>query len=94
MGSGIERVIKECDTLDALDEALQIVSNLNLRESVSVLDVEAFYNSKFEPTEEQKNRLNDLVFRAISAKRPKVILCMGDVRLKDRKDNDRIKLIT
>jgi hypothetical protein len=91
---GIERVIKECHTFDALDEALQMVSNLSLREKVSVLDVEPFYNSKFKPTEEQKNMLNDLVFRAISAKRPKAILCMGNVRLNDRKDNDRIKLIT
>jgi uracil-DNA glycosylase len=71
-----------------------MVSNLSLREKVSVLDVEPFYNSKFKPTEEQKNMLNDLVFRAISAKRPKAILCMGNVRLNDRKDNDRIKLIT
>ncbi|KAF2187931.1 hypothetical protein K469DRAFT_769809 [Zopfia rhizophila CBS 207.26] len=65
---GTKRVVKECHTLDALDEALRAVLNSSLVDGASVLDVEAFYNSNFEPT---------TVFQAISAKCPNVILCMG-----------------
>jgi hypothetical protein len=71
---GIGVVVKECRSLDALTEALQITASLSLMHDVSVLDVEPFYKSKYDPSKEQKDELEELVLRAICAKCPTVIL--------------------
>jgi hypothetical protein len=74
-------VVKECHTLDALQEAIRGLLKLSLVDDISVLDVEPLYNSKFELPTEQKEVIQGLLFQAIIAKQPQIILCMGDASI-------------
>ncbi|KAK6810554.1 hypothetical protein RU639_013756 [Aspergillus parasiticus] len=79
---GAHSVILDCDTLNALQEGIQIASNgaLSLINHVSVLDLRPFIWSKLKDNleEDQLVKLYDLVIEAICAKRPDTILCMGN----------------
>ena len=80
---GIDRVIADCPTLDSLKEGIHICSNgrLRLKDAVSVIDLRPFFRKELQPTlsAREKEELNNLLFLAIKAKNPQVILCMGDV---------------
>lgn len=83
-GKGVDFVIADCNTLDSLDEGIRIGSEgkLGLNNGVSVLDLRPFLSR------EKHSRIQDpctweelygLVFSAIEAKQPRVLLCMGKV---------------
>jgi len=80
---GINSVIATCNTLDSLSEGIQIGSkgHLILKDDVSVLDLRPFLPKRLQPTlrDSEWEALNDLIFSAIEAKKPEVLLCMGDV---------------
>ena len=77
---GMVMVVDECPTLAALREALAILG-LGLEDSVSVLDVRPFLPKKSEPSRANTlDELNELTCQAIRAKRPDVVLCMGEVK--------------
>ena len=81
--NGIDHVIADCATLDALNEGIQIGSEgkLCLKNGVSVLDLRPCLPQTFHHNLDEENwrELYDLVFSAIEEKRPDVILCMGAV---------------
>ena len=81
--SGVDAVIEECRTLQVLDHGFKLVSegSLSLTNGVSVLDLRPFL-AKDDHTELtcKWEHLYDLVYEAIAAKKPDVLLCMGKVR--------------
>ncbi|KAF2664849.1 hypothetical protein BT63DRAFT_443179 [Microthyrium microscopicum] len=77
---GIQAVISDCPTLSILDEGLSNISGLSLTCGVSVLDARPFFNEEIDKLNEQQwHQLKYLVFQAIDAKRPDVLLLMGTV---------------
>lgn len=76
---GVKRVIKDCNTLEALDEGLRIGSNkaLSLSGEASLIDLRPFLSKNDYVSEEQLAKLHRLVFSAIEAKQPNVLLCMS-----------------
>lgn len=80
---GVNCVIADCKTLASLNQGLEVGSKeeLSLTNGVSVLDLRPFLPKKQHPhlKENDWNEVYGLVFLAIEAKRPKVLLCMGDV---------------
>lgn len=80
---GVDAVVSTCPSLRGLSEGIRIGSDssLNLVDSVSLLDQRAFIckeeNKKLEAW--QRERLYELVIKAIDAKKPDVVLCMGSV---------------
>ncbi|KAF2870185.1 hypothetical protein BDV95DRAFT_619974 [Massariosphaeria phaeospora] len=77
---GVEAVIESCATLQALEEGVEIGSRgtLNLLNDVSLIDLWPFLHSQIRPEDEStKQKLQSLVFTAIEAKEPDVLLCMG-----------------
>lgn len=80
---GVDCVIAECKTLASLNEGIEVGSKeeLSLKNGVSVLDLRPFLPKKQHPNlkDDDWKELYELVFLAIEAKRPKVLLCMGDV---------------
>lgn len=80
---GAHAVISNCPTLSALEEGLQITSNgiLSLLHNVSLLDTRPFIckEQNVRLADRHREKLLDLVIKAIDAKKPDVILCMGKV---------------
>ena len=80
---GANVVISECPTLSSLREGLRIGSNdiLCLLHHVSVLDLRPFISKEqnYRIQGYQRERLYKLLIAAINAKKPDVILCMGQV---------------
>lgn len=80
---GVDRVITDCKTLASLNEGLEVGSkeDLSLTNGVSLLDLRPFLPKKQHSNlkDDDWNELYRLVFLAIEAKRPKVLLCMGNV---------------
>ncbi|KAH7112365.1 hypothetical protein EDB81DRAFT_703337 [Dactylonectria macrodidyma] len=80
---GIDHVIATCNSLDSLNEGIQIGSkgHLSFKDDVSVLDLRPFLPKKLHPTlrDSEWEALYDLVFSAIEAKKTEVLLCMGVV---------------
>lgn len=80
---GVDGVITDCNTLASLNEGLEVGSKgeLSLTNGVSALDLRPFLPKKQHSNlkDDSWNELYELVFLAIEAKRPKVLLCMGDV---------------
>ncbi|KAL7930514.1 hypothetical protein V8C35DRAFT_159762 [Trichoderma chlorosporum] len=78
---GVDGVIAECKTLASLNEAVEIESEkrASLSNGVSVLDLRPFLPKKQYPNRQDDDwgKLYRMVFLAIEAKRPKVLLCMG-----------------
>jgi hypothetical protein len=80
---GAAEVIADCKSLQSLDEGIRVGSEgkLRLEQHVSLLDVRPFLvkadnaHIDFDTWE----GLYDLVFAAIEAKQPDVLLCMGKV---------------
>jgi hypothetical protein len=82
---GTEAVIRDCKSLDILREGIQIGSKrtLSLKDDVSLLDLRPFLaKCNYTLEDAEWNKLYDLVFLAIKAKRPDVLLCMAKVRPK------------
>ncbi|KAF2181006.1 hypothetical protein K469DRAFT_692522 [Zopfia rhizophila CBS 207.26] len=79
---GVNAVISNCDSLDSLNEAVQIGSKraLSLINDVSVIDLRPFLVKAHHPTlrGDEWEELYDLIFSAIKAKQPDVLLCMGN----------------
>jgi hypothetical protein len=86
--SGINGVIEDCGTLDLLDTWIKLGSggSMSLTRNVSVLDSRPLLVAEDHPDlgEEEWGELNGLVLEAIEAKRPKVVLCMGRVRIESQ----------
>lgn len=88
-GDGVHEVIDDCDSLKVLNEGFNLISDgrLNLTNGISVLDMRPFlaekYHSKLDKW--QWERLYDLVYNAIVAKKPDVLLCMGKVTRRQSK---------
>jgi hypothetical protein len=80
---GANAVISECSTLSSLREGLQIGSNgiLCLLHHVSVLDLRPFISKEQNTLIRgcQHDKLYKFLIAAIDAKKPDVILCMGQV---------------
>lgn len=80
---GVDCVIADCKTLASLNEGLKLGSKeeLSLTKGVSVLDLRPFLpkTQHSHLKDDDWNKLYGLVFRAIKAKRPEVLLCMGNV---------------
>lgn len=80
---GASEVISDCPTLELLQQGLRLASNGLIRflEDVSVLDRWPMHDqarlSKLTPN--MCSELDRLALEAIIAKRPDVILCMGEV---------------
>ncbi|KAH8698145.1 hypothetical protein GQ44DRAFT_764828 [Phaeosphaeriaceae sp. PMI808] len=85
---GTTEVIEQCPTWCCLKEAVYICSagTLNLVTDVSVLDLGPFLSKEsYERlTDDQKHKLNDLVFDAIRSKKPEtlLVLTMGEIAAK------------
>jgi hypothetical protein len=80
--SGVDAVISDCKSLESLAEGVQIGSKgtLSLIDNVSVMDLRPFLVKKHHVLGDDKwEELYDLVFSAVKAKRPDVLLCMGTV---------------
>jgi hypothetical protein len=81
---GVDTVVRDCKSLQALDEGFKVISEglLSLTTGVFVLDLRPFLNKKYHPQlgSEVWESLYDLVYKAIEAKKPDVLLCMGQVR--------------
>ncbi|KAH3992443.1 hypothetical protein HBI56_196540 [Parastagonospora nodorum] len=79
---GIHYVIQNCKSLRVMDDGLKFVSEevLSLTNSVSLLDLRPLLVKGDYPHLESKvwERLYDLVYEAIKAKKPDVLLCMGN----------------
>jgi hypothetical protein len=82
--NGVYSVIQDCRSLRVMDEGLKFVSQglLSLTNGVSLLDIRPFFVKKCYPDLDSDvwERLYDLVYEAIKAKKPDVLLCMGNVR--------------
>lgn len=82
---GAHIVISDCPSLSALDEGLQVISNdtLSILHCVSLLDLRPFIcglqNSRL--ADREREELYNLVIKAIEAKKPDIILCMGQVSM-------------
>lgn len=82
---GVHVVISDCASLSALEEGLQITSNriLSISHRVSLLDLRPFIcqlrNARL--TDREREILYGLVVKAIDAKKPDLVLCMGKVRV-------------
>ncbi|KAH3906104.1 hypothetical protein HBH56_208490 [Parastagonospora nodorum] len=80
---GIHNVIQNCRSLRVMDDGLKFVSEevLSLTNDVSLLDLRPFLVKGDYTHLESKvwERLYDLVYEAIKAKKPDVLLCMGNV---------------
>jgi hypothetical protein len=80
---GAAEVIADCKALQSLDEGIRVGSggDLGLEQHVSLLDVRPFLvkadNAHLDS--EMWEGLYDLVFAAIEAKQPDILLCMGKV---------------
>ena len=80
---GVDAVISTCRTLSCLKEGLQISSDgvLSLVHHVSLIDQRAFIckeqNEKISVY--QREKLYDFVVEVIDAKKPDVVVCMGNV---------------
>lgn len=84
---GVDWVISDCASLAILREGLQTVSSgeLSITTNVSVIDRWPFLHQKLhsdldKTAPEDMATLDSMVFNAIRAKKPDVILCMGKVR--------------
>ncbi|KAH4049993.1 hypothetical protein HBI25_223640 [Parastagonospora nodorum] len=79
---GIHYVIQNCKSLRVMDDGLKFVSEevLSLTNGVSLLDLRPLLVKGDYPHLESKvwERLYDLVYEAIKAKKPDVLLCMGN----------------
>jgi hypothetical protein len=80
---GVYFVIQDCRSLCVMDEGLKFISqgSLSLTNGVSLLDIRPFFVKKCYPDLDSEvwERLYDLVYAAIKAKKPDALLCMGDV---------------
>lgn len=82
---GAYDVMSHCPSLSALHEGFHVTSNgiLSILHGVSLLDLRPFIckfqNGRLE--DHVRENLYDLVIKAIDAKKPDIILCMGEVRL-------------
>jgi hypothetical protein len=77
---GVDAVISDCKTLGSLAEGVQIGSKgtLSLINDVSVIDLRPFLVKEHHVLGDDKwEELYDLVFSAVKAKWPDVLLCMG-----------------
>lgn len=78
-------VISHCLSLSALHKGFHVTSNgiLSILHGVSLLDLRLFVsklqNGRLE--DHVREKLYDLVIKAMDAKKPDVILCMGEVRV-------------
>jgi hypothetical protein len=81
---GVYFVIQDYRSLRVMDEGLKFVSqgSLSLTKGVSLLDIRPLFVKKCYPDLDSEvwERLYDLVYEAIKAKKPDALLCMGDVR--------------
>lgn len=79
-GGGAEKVISECATLDALNEAVLHCSGQDLFGKVSMLDLWAFVPPRWSDRLDEKelDLVKHQVLATIEAKKPDCILCMGD----------------
>jgi hypothetical protein len=88
--SGFDSVIEDCKTLDLLETWIGLGSkgSMSLARDVSVLDSRPLLVAKeyLGLGEKKGGELYGLVRRAIEAKRPDVVLCMGRVRSVLRKN--------
>jgi hypothetical protein len=82
--SGFDSVVEDCKTLDLLETWIGLGSegSMSLAQNVAVLDSRPLLVAKEHPNlgEEEWSKLYGLVLKAIEAKRPDVVLCMGRVR--------------
>lgn len=82
---GASQVISQCRTLELLRQGLELASNGLLRflEDVSVLDRWPMHDETRSSrlTAKMSNQLDELALKAIIAKKPDIILCMGQVSL-------------
>lgn len=82
---GAHVVISDCLSLSALDEELRIISDdtLSILYCASLLDLRPFIgklqNSRL--VDRKREKLYNLVIKAIEAKKADVILCMGQVSM-------------
>lgn len=80
---GVDAVISTCRTLSCLKEGLQIGSDgvLSLVNHVSLVDQRALMSKEqnMKISAYQREILYDFVVEAIDAKKPDVVLCMGNV---------------
>ncbi|KAK3177775.1 hypothetical protein K4F52_009473 [Lecanicillium sp. MT-2017a] len=82
---GASAVIKDCDTLDMVNEgAIRFHGGDGLQGAVSLLDTRPFLpeeitNSLSQHDTEEIEEIEDFVMACIQAKNPACILCMGDV---------------
>jgi hypothetical protein len=85
---GINNVIKDCGTLDLLETWIGLGSqgSMGLAQNVAVLDSRPLLVAKEHTNlgEEEWSELYGLVRKAIEAKRPDVVLCMGRVRIESQ----------
>ncbi|KAJ5284690.1 hypothetical protein N7497_000016 [Penicillium chrysogenum] len=84
---GANDVISHCPSLSALHEGFHVTSNgiLSILHGVSLLDLRPFI-SKFQNgrlEDHVREKLYDLVIKAMDAKKPDVILCMGEAQFSD-----------
>jgi hypothetical protein len=81
--NGVDFVIRNCKTLCVMDDGFKLVSegDLSLTKGVSVLDLRPFLvmHDYRQWKGEVWEYLYDLVYEAIKAKEPDVLLCMGNV---------------
>jgi hypothetical protein len=82
--SGFDSVIEDCETLDLLETWIGLGSegSMSLAQNVAVLDSRPLLVAKehLDLGEKKGSELYGLVRKAIEAKRPDVVLCMGQVR--------------
>lgn len=80
---GADLVIRDCRTLRVMDDGFKLVSEgcLSFTKGVSVLDLRPFLVMDDYPQLECEvwEHLYDLVYKAIRAKEPDALLCMGNV---------------
>lgn len=80
---GADLVIRDCKTLRVMDDGFKLASEgcLSFTKGVSVLDLRPFLVMNDDPQLECEiwEHLYDLVYEAIKAKEPDVLLCMGNV---------------
>ena len=93
---GVEGVIADCKPLELVETGIDVASRgaLSMTTNVSVLDSRPLLVRKEHPHVRLDEwwELNRLVARAIEAKRPDVILCMGRVRGSSGSDCESIPL--
>ncbi|KAL2819392.1 hypothetical protein BJX63DRAFT_428616 [Aspergillus granulosus] len=79
---GVDAVISDCPTLDALEEGVQIGSEgtLSLVRNISVIDLRPFIcpDVKNKSSRAELETLYSLVLKFIRAKQPDAVLCLGN----------------